>query len=120
MIKNSQGAADTKHIDALYDSLQTELNLQDHLKKMIDKMNARRLKQDQEIDSLCDKIASMENSMLQYERDKLVFQNQKRLSEIEKQELQDKISKLNSQLAAESSSLQKLEVDLESRKGNFT
>lgn len=32
-------------MDAIFDSLLTELNLQEHLKKMIEKMNMRRLKQ---------------------------------------------------------------------------
>lgn len=36
---------DSSHIDAIFDSLLTELNLQEHLKKMIEKMNSRRLKQ---------------------------------------------------------------------------
>ena len=45
IIKNSQTTGDTSHMDAIFDSLLTELNLQEHLKKMIEKMNTRRLKQ---------------------------------------------------------------------------
>jgi chromosome segregation ATPase len=116
-MKHSQGNGDTKHIDALYDSLQTELNLQDHLKKMIEKMNARRLKQDQEIDVLCEKIASMESTSIQNERDKMVLQNQKRLIETEKQDLVDKVAKLTKQLQDESGKIQRLEVEMEQKKG---
>ena len=45
LIKNSQTTGDASHMDAIFDSLLTELNLQEHLKKMIEKMNTRRLKQ---------------------------------------------------------------------------
>lgn len=45
LIKKSQTSGDTSHMDAIFDSLLTELNLQEHLKKMIEKMNMRRLKQ---------------------------------------------------------------------------
>lgn len=116
LIKNSHPNGDTAHIDAIFDSLMTELNLQEHLKKMIEKMNSRRLKQDQEIDALCERLSAMENSVIQYERDKMLFQNQKRVSENEKQELQDKMARLNSHIQEEHANVQKLQVDVETKK----
>lgn len=113
LIKNAQSTGETAHIDAIFDSLLTELNLQEHLKKMIEKMNSRRLKQDQEIDQLCEKLSSLENSLVQHERDRMLYQNQKRLFENEKQELLDKISKINSQMEEERACIQKLQIEIE-------
>lgn len=106
-------------MDAIFDSLLTELNLQEHLKKMIEKMNNRRLKQDQEIDSLCDKISSMENTVLQCEKDKMLYANQKRLFENEKQELQEKIQKINNQIKEEQDNVQKLQIEIEHKKSSL-
>lgn len=103
-------------MDAIFDSLLTELNLQEHLKKMIEKMNTRRLKQDQEIDNLCDKISAMENTVLQCEKDKMLYANQKRLFDNEKQELQDKIQKINNQIKEELDNVQKLQIEIEHKK----
>lgn len=103
-------------MDAIFDSLLTELNLQEHLKKMIEKMNNRRLKQDQEIDSLCDKIVAMENIVLQCEKDKMLYANQKRLYDNEKQELQERIQKINAQVKEEQENIQKLQIEIENKK----
>lgn len=120
LIKNSQTSGDTSHMDAIFDSLLTELNLQEHLKKMIEKMNNRRLKQDQEIDSLCDKIAAMENTVLQCEKDKMLYANQKRLYENEKQELQERIQKINTQVKEEQENIQKLQIEIEHKKSTLS
>jgi len=119
LIKNSQTSGDTSHMDAIFDSLLTELNLQEHLKKMIEKMNNRRLKQDQEIDNLCDKISAMENTVLRCEKDKMLYANQKRLFDNEKQELQDKIQKINNQIKEEQDNVQKLQIEIEHKKSNL-
>ncbi len=116
IMKNNQLNGEPNHIDAIFDSLLTELNLQEHLKKMIEKMNSRRLKQDQEIDSLMEKLSALEGTLVQHERDKILYQNQKRIFDNEKQELLDKISKINSQIHEERDTIQKLQIDVENRK----
>ena len=116
IVKNNQLNGEPNHIDAIFDSLLTELNLQEHLKKMIEKMNSRRLKQDQEIDSLMEKLSALEGTLVQHERDKMLYQNQKRIFDNEKQELLDKIAKINGQIQEERDTIQKLQIDIENRK----
>ncbi len=118
IVKNNQLNGEPSHIDAIFDSLLTELNLQEHLKKMIEKMNSRRLKQDQEIDSLMEKLSSLEGTLVQHERDKMLYQNQKRIFDNEKQELLDKITRINGQIQEERDTVQKLQIDIENRKSN--
>lgn len=119
IIKNNQLNGEPNHIDAIFDSLLTELNLQEHLKKMIEKMNARRVKQDQEIDSLMERLSALEGTLVQHERDKMLYQNQKRIFDNEKQELLDKIAKVNGQLEEERATIQKLQIDIENRKSKI-
>ena len=60
----------------------------------------------------------MENTVLQCEKDKMLYANQKRVFEIEKMELQDKIQKITNQLKDEQEAAQKLQIEIEHKKSN--
>ena len=68
---------------------------------------------------MCEKLAAIENTVLQCEKDKILYSNQKRLFENEKQELQDKILKLSNQIKAEQEQVQKLQIDMEHKKSKI-
>ena len=68
---------------------------------------------------MCEKLAAIENTVLQCEKDKILYSNQKRLFENEKQELQDKILKLSNQIKAEQEQVQKLQIDMEQKKSKI-
>lgn len=61
----------------------------------------------------------MENSVLQCEKDKMLYMNQKRLFDNEKQELQDKIHKINTQIKEEQEHVQKLLIEIEHKKSKI-
>ena len=61
----------------------------------------------------------MENAAIQSERDKMLYSNQKRISDNEKQELQDKITKGNNQIKEEQEMIQKLQIEIEHKKSSF-
>lgn len=58
----------------------------------------------------------MENTVLQSEKDKMLYSNQKRLFDNEKQELLEKIQKINCQIKDEQESVVKLQVEIEHKK----
>lgn len=60
----------------------------------------------------------MENTVLQCEKDKMLYANQKRVFENEKMELQDKIQKITNQLKDEQEAAQKLQIEIEHKKSN--
>lgn len=68
---------------------------------------------------MCDKLAAMENNVLQCEKDKMLYSNQKRLYENEKQELLDKIQKLSNQIKEEQEQVQKFQIEMEHKKSNM-
>ena len=61
----------------------------------------------------------MENTVLQCEKDKMLYSNQKRLFDNEKQELHDKIQKINNQIKDEQEAVVKLQVEIEHKKSSF-
>lgn len=61
----------------------------------------------------------MENTAIQSERDKMLYSNQKRVSDNEKQELQDKITKTNNQIKEDQEIIQKLQIEIEHKKSSF-
>lgn len=65
---------------------------------------------------MCEKLSVMENTVLQCEKDKMLYSNQKRLFDNEKQELLEKIQKINCQIKDEQESVVKLQVEIEHKK----